>query len=269
MMIEALPDVFQQSIIALTLLYLAYRIGLKKTKNEKGKSFAPDPFFALIVKYLLIVTAVIYIEAVLQYEIAKNEQSQPQETLDDDAKTREWLKKHSDLFWFILSCRQSIIMAILGYEFFGENRVKQFYYFGLFPPLIQWHVGLFSPEPMGGAIAGLLFEFLTVLLLLTYTAKICTTEAKFRALIGFFANFSYIISALPVLFLALQMRGPHEMLYLTILFGCFSFAAWARLMIMTNSSALNKRIFLPTEDPKTSKKDEEIEIIPSFTIDEK
>lgn len=264
LLLDVLPDALQQIAIATSLLYFAYIIGRRRLLITKNKLTLPhDEYYHHLVRCLLVLTGFIYAEAVFQTTLAMAEDAAEEET--PDSKTTQWLKQHSKLFWFVLACRQSVLMAILGYELMSETKVKKLVWFGAIVPFIQWHVGLFSTDPMSGAVVGLLFETLTPLLLVIYMFKICMCEGKIRAAYACLANLWYLISALPVLFLALEMRGPHEVLYLTVFFGVLSFFCWSRAVIKTPQRS--KSISLEfVRVPLNTVTPEDLE--PSFTIGE-
>jgi hypothetical protein len=272
--LSILPDALQQIAIASTLLYFAYRMGRRRLLISKNKPTPmQDEFYQQLVKWLLIATTIISAEAVFQSTVAMAEEVLPADVVPSDGKTTQWLKQHSDLFWVVLALRQTMVMGILGYELMSETKVKQLVWFGVLAPILQWHVGLFAKDPMAGAVVGLLFETMTPLLLMIYLVKICMSDLRLRAIYGFFASLFYMISALPVLLLALQMRGPHEVLYLTVFFGILSFFCWSRAVIKTpqKSKSVNiERDF--TRIPEEDKEDHVSLVIPkspAFTIDDK
>lgn len=237
MFFDILPDALQQIAIATSFLFFAYALGRRKIFLSKNKIVQHhDEFYYTLVKWLLITTAFLYAEAVFQTTVAMAEGQDETEDADvviTDGKTTQWLKTHSDLFWVVLAFRQTLVLGILGFELMSENKVRQLVWFGAITPLIQWHVGLFSKDPMSGAVVGLLFETLTPLLLMVYLVKVCMSSHKIRVAYAFFANLFYMVSTLPVLFLALAMRGPHEVLYLTVFFGILSFFCWSRAVMKT------------------------------------
>jgi hypothetical protein len=271
MLLELIPDAFQQISIAWFLLYCAYRLGERKINWEVKVTI--DLFFRKVVKYNAITVAILYAEAIFLEMIVMSEEDIPDDLKEEGTLTEQWLKQHNDFFWFVLSVHQVLLLGIIGRELMKETHVKKLLWFGIIPPLIQWHIGLFATNPIAGAVFGLILEMVAPLLLLVYAFQICFSQLKVRAAYGFAAVLSYIISTLPVLFLGTQMQSAHHALYLTIFFGVISFFCWARLTSKTPTkikdlSIDGKEHLINRQQTNDSPKEVAAVTVPSFVIDE-
>jgi hypothetical protein len=232
MLLDFLPDAFQQIVISWFLLYCAYKFGERRIRwTSDRRDCNVDKFYQRLVWLNVLAVAILYAEAIFLETFVMDSQK-------DDAKrapnkTAKWLEQHNDFFWFVLSVHQSVSLGIMGYELTSESKVKSFILLGSVPVFVQWIIGLFAIELITGAVAGLIFEGVTPLLLLVYGFQICFGSHKERATYAFTATFSYIISALPVFFLGTQMQSPHHALFLTVFFGLLSFFCWARAVCKT------------------------------------
>jgi hypothetical protein len=225
MLLDLIPEAFQQVAIAWFLLYCAYQYGERKGRWQS------DFFYRKLIKYNVYAVSLLYAEAIVLETFVMSEEALPSYLQEDGNPTERWLKQHNTFFWFVLAIHQSLTLGIVGYELLDEKRVKRLMLVGLIPPLLQWHVGLFSDDPMGASILGLILEAVVPVLFGVYGVGICFSDEKKRLAFGFCAVTCYVISVLPVLFLGTQMQSAHHALYLTIFFGALSFFFWARMLV--------------------------------------
>ena len=247
MYLSSIPNAVQQTLIGWFMIYCSFRFGTEKflkTKPFKGERnkkivekdefmFIMNPVFSGLVKVNLITIGIAYAEAIFLESLIEDS-TFPDELKEEGTPTERWMKQHNDFFWFVLAIHQFMQLMIIAFETLGESKARKFLPVGLLLPIVQWHVGIFSSNAMGGAIFGFIGEIVTPFLFFVYMVKlIVVPKNRVRPFLGFVAMLSLVISFLPVLFIGTQMGSSKVAIYISILFGCISAFCWGKLIKLT------------------------------------
>jgi hypothetical protein len=238
-MVETIPNSLQQLPILWILLYLSYVSGGNLIEDEKSQERkrrerentqfyvredkVEDVWFTHIVRMNLLIITMLYSLAVYVELVVL---SSGGEDTDD---TKKWMQEHDDLFWFMLGLHQSYFMGLIGMEILGKKKMKRIIFLGVTPPLIQWIVGLFASDPLAAPVVGLVFEMLIPMSAIIYAFKIYGSKNKMRSLFGLLAVSNFILSMIPVFFLAKDMKSANHAVFFTTIFGMISFFFFAKL----------------------------------------
>jgi len=151
-----------------------------------------------------------------------------------------WLRNHTTPFWFLMTLHQVLVCGILLFEIKQHRGLSLGYLIAVAVLFIQWCVGLFSPDPVGGAVVALVGEPIVLCLVVVYVLKLCAcglspsaggkhslslapdavdddTRARWKyGLVGWIC---YCAALLPMLFVGLSMQTPNRAIFVTTLFG--------------------------------------------------
>lgn len=273
MFLDVIPDVFQQIIIAWVMIFAVYNITINWTYHAHI-----DYIFMKIINTKIFCVSVMYAETILVVTAILNEPAYA------NSKTAAFLlEQHGDLFWFVSALHQTMVLCIIAFEILGRNQILKWRWYYFIIPCLQWINALFAPNYIM-AIAGLLLEVTSSVLILIYGIKLCNRGNKKRSVWGLMGTLTYVISLIPVLFTGLNTDSPHKTVFVMVSFGTMSVFFWLQCAILTTNPQERVTIAVSeTDDTKTEnakkRSTEESDVHPStdknehdqkimFTIDD-